>query len=220
LSTDQGSLPGGVVAAWLASWVWILGGSLMPFVFLFFPDGRLPSPRWRPLAWLVLVNTASAVAPYAFAPGPLIGSSQGSQVINPVGAEGIASIQDLFAKGSISLLIPTALGLILVFFVRFRGAQGEERQQIKWVAYAVTLFAAVIVVVSVWPSLDTSLAGSVLFLTAFLAIPSAMALAILKYRLYDIDVVINRTLVYGSLTVTLALSISAASLCCRESRAP
>jgi hypothetical protein len=67
------------------------------------------------------------------------------------------------------------------------------------------LFTAVIVVVSVWPSLDTSLAGSVPFLAAFLAIPSAMALAILKYRLYDIDVVINRTLVYGSLTVTLAL---------------
>jgi hypothetical protein len=127
LSTDQGSLPGGVVAAWLTSWVWILGGSLIPFVFLFFPDGRLPSPRWRPLAWLVLVNTALAVAPYAFAPGPLIGSSQGSQVINPFGAEGIASILDLFAKLSISLLIPTALGLILVFFVRFGRAQGEER---------------------------------------------------------------------------------------------
>jgi hypothetical protein len=204
-STDQGFLPGGVAAAWLTSWVWILGGSLIPFVFLFFPDGRLPSPRWRPLAWLVLANTALAVAPYAFAPGPLMGFSQGSQVINPVGVEGAASILDLFAKVSILLLIPIALGLTLAFFVRFRRAQGEERQQIKWVAYAVALFTAVIVVVSVWPSLDTSLAGSVMFLAAFLALPSAMAVAILKYRLYDIDVVINRTLVYGALTVTLAL---------------
>jgi hypothetical protein len=204
-STDQSFLPGGVAAAWLTSWVWILGGSLIPFVFLFFPDGRLPSPRWRPLAWLVLANTALAVAPYAFAPGPLMEFSQGSQVINPVGVEGAASILDLFAKVSILLLIPIALGLTLAFFVRFRRAQGEERQQIKWVAYAVALFTAVIVVVSVWPSLDTSLAGSVMFLAAFLALPSAMAVAILKYRLYDIAVVINRTLVYGALTVTLAL---------------
>jgi hypothetical protein len=204
-STDQSFLPGGVAAAWLTSWVWILGGSLIPFVFLFFPDGRLPSPRWRPLAWLVLANTALAVAPYAFAPGPLMEFSQGSQVINPVGVEGAASILDLFAKVSILLLIPIALGLTLAFFVRFRRAQGEERQQIKWVAYAVALFTAVIVVVSVWPSLDTSLAGSVMFLVAFLALPSAMAVAILKYRLYDIAVVINRTLVYGALTVTLAL---------------
>jgi len=205
LSTDQGSLPGGVAAAWLTSWVWILGGSLIPFVFLFFPDGRLPSPRWRPLAWLVLVNSALADAPYAFAPGPLEDFPQESPVINPVGVEGSASILDLFAQVSIFMLVPITLGLIFAFYIRFRRARGEERQQIKWVAYAVALFTAVIIVVSVWPSLDTSPLGSVLFLAAFLAIPSAMALAILKYRLYDIDVVINHTLVYGALTVTLAL---------------
>src|SRR5215204_1118917 len=204
-TTDQGSLPGGVAAAWLTSWVWILGGSLIPFVFLFFPDGRLPSPRWRPLAWLVLVNAALAVAPYAFAPGPLEDFPPASPVINPVGVEGSAGVLDLSAKVSVFLLIPIAVGLILAFFVRFRRAREEERQQIKWVAYAVALFTAVIFVVSVWPSLDTSPLGNVLFLAAFLAIPSAMALAILKYRLYDIDVVINRTLVYGVLTVTLAL---------------
>ena len=204
-STDQGSLPGGVAAAWLTSWVWILGGSLIPFVFLFFPDGRLPSPRWRPLAWLVLVNAALAVAPYAFAPGPLEDFPRESPVINPIGIEGSAGILGLFAQVSNFLLVPITLGMILAFYIRFRRAQGEERQQIKWVAYAVVLFTAVIIVVSVWPSLDTSLLGSVLFLAAFLAIPSAMALAILKYRLYDIDVVINRTLVYGALTVTLAL---------------
>src|SRR5215211_3133908 len=205
LSADPGSLPGGVVAAWLTSWVWILGGSLIPFVFLFFPDGRLPSPRWWPLAWLVLVNAALAVAPYAFVPGPLEDFPQESPVINPVGIEGSASILNLFAKFSIFLLVPIALGLILAFYIRFRRARGEERQQIKWVAYAVVLFTAVIIVVSAWPSLDTSPLGSVLFLAAFLAIPSAMALAILKHRLYDIDVVINRTLVYGVLTATLAM---------------
>jgi hypothetical protein len=103
------------------------------------------------------------------------------------------------------LLVPVSVALILSFVVRFRRARGEERQQIKWVAYGVALFTLAIVVVSIWPSLDRSVVGNVLFLVGFLAIPSAMALAILKYRLYDIDVVINRTLVYGALSVTLAL---------------
>ncbi|HET7273468.1 MAG TPA: hypothetical protein VFI90_20540 [Rubrobacter sp.] len=205
LSTAPGSLPGGVTAAWLTSWVWILGGSLIPFVFLFFPDGRLPSPRWRPLAWLVLIDAALSVAPYAFAPGPLRDVSEESPVINPVGIEGRAGILELFTRISLLLLVPISLGLILAFYVRFRRAQGEERQQIKWVAYAVALFVAAIVVVSVWPSLDNSVVGSALFLAGILAIPSAMALAILRYRLYDIDVIVNRALVYGVLTLLLAL---------------
>ena len=205
LFTAPGSLPGGVMAAWLASWVWIFGGSLIPFVFLFFPDGRLPSPRWRLLAWLVLINAALAVAPYAFAPGPLRDFSVDSPVINPVGVTGSADVLNIITRISLFLFIPISLGMILAFYVRFRRARGEERQQIKWVAYAVALFLSVIIVVSVWPSLDASVLGSVLFLAGFLAIPSAMALAILKYRLYDIDVVINRTLVYGSLTAALVL---------------
>ena len=205
LFTDRGSLPGAPAAAWLTSWVWIAGGSLVLFVFLFFPDGRLPSPRWRPVAWLVLVNIALAVAPFAFGPGPLKDFAEGLPVVNPVGIEGSVGLLNLFARASFLLLIPISLALILAFVVRFRRARGEERQQIKWVAYAVAVFASAVVVVSVWPTLDRSLVGSALFLVGFLAIPSAMALAILKYRLYDIDVVINRTLVYGALTVTLAL---------------
>jgi hypothetical protein len=172
---------------------------------LFFPDGRLPSARWRPVAWLVLVNTALAVAPFAFRPGPLEELSEGSQVINPVGIEGSAGLLDLFARVAFVLLIPISLALILAYFVRFHRAREEEREQIKWVAYAVTVFASAVIVVSTWPSLEGSMLGGALFLVGFLAIPSAMALAILKYRLYDIDVVINRTLVYGALSLTLAL---------------
>jgi hypothetical protein len=205
LVTNPGSLPGEPVAAWLTSWVWICGGSLVLFVFLFFPDGRLPSPRWRPVAWLVLIDAALSVAPFAFGPGPLEGLFEGSRVINPVGIEGSARLLDLFERVSFVLLVPISLALIFGFLVRFRRARGEERQQIKWVAYGVAVFAFAVVVVSVWPSLDGSVVGGALFLVGFLAIPSAMALAILKYRLYDIDVVINRTLVYGVLSFTLAL---------------
>jgi hypothetical protein len=205
LVTNPGSLPGEPVAAWLTSWVWIAGGSLVLFVFLYFPDGRLPSPRWRPVAWLVLLDAALAVAPFAFGPGPLEGSSEGSRVTNPVGIEGSVGLLDLFERVSFALLAPISLALILAFLVRFRRARGEERQQIKWVAYGVAVFALAVIVVTLWPSLDGSLVGGALFLVGFLAIPSAMALAILKYRLYDIDLVINRTLVYGALSIALAL---------------
>jgi hypothetical protein len=203
--TDPGSLPGASAAAWLTAWVWISGGSLVLFIFLFFPDGKLPSVRWRPVAWLVLVNAVLSVAPFAFAPGPLEGFYEGSPVTNPVGIQGSERLLELGARVTIVLLIPISISLILAFIVRFRRARGEERQQIKWVAYGVAMFAFAVIMVSVWPALDGSTVGSVLFLAGFTAILSAMALAILKYRLYDIDVVINRTLVYGALSVTLAL---------------
>jgi hypothetical protein len=206
LSTDPGSLPGGTLAAWLTSWVWISGGSLILFVFLFFPDGKLPSPRWRPVAWLVLLNAALSVAPYAFGPGPLREFTEGPPVVNPLGIEGSAGLLDAFGRISFLLLVPISLALILAFVLRYRRALGEERQQIKWVAYAVGLFAFAVIVVSFWPSLDGTVIGGALFLTGYLAIPSAMALAILRYRLYDVDVVINRTLVYSTLTATLALT--------------
>jgi hypothetical protein len=86
-------------------------------------------------------------------------------------------------------------------FTRYRRAEGEEgRQQIKWVAYAVTLLTTVIIAVGIWPPLDGSIAGLVLFLVGFLSIPVAVGIAILRHRLFDIDLVINRTLVYGILT--------------------
>jgi hypothetical protein len=205
LVTSPGSLPGGPIAVWLTSWAWISGGGLVFFVFLFFPDGRLPSPRWRPVAWLVLAYTALSVAAYAFDPGPLGGFSGELSVVNPVGIEQSAGLLNLFVRVSFVLSVPISLALILSFFVRFRRARGEERQQIKWVAYAVAVFVFAVIVVSVWPSLDGSLVGGVLFFAGFLAIPSAIGFAILRYRLYDIDMVINRTLVYGALTLTLAL---------------
>jgi hypothetical protein len=205
LVTNPGSLPGEVVGAWLTSWVWIFGGSLVLFVFLFFPDGKLPSPRWRPVAWLVLANTVLAVAPFAFDPGPLSEFSERVHVVNPVGIAGSAGMLGVFSRASFVLLIPISLALIFAMFVRFRRARGDERQQIKWVAYGVAMFALAVIVASAWPSLDGTLVGGALFLVGFLAIPTAMAVAILQYRLYDIDVVINRTLVYTALTTVLGL---------------
>jgi hypothetical protein len=121
---NPGSLPGGAIFAWLASWVWIAGGSLVLFVFLFFPDGRLPSPHWRPVAWLVLLNTALAVAPFAFGPGPLKDLSEELPVVNPVGVGGSVGLLHAFSRVSFLLLIPISVALILAFFVRFRRTRG------------------------------------------------------------------------------------------------
>jgi threonine/homoserine efflux transporter RhtA len=131
--------------------------------------------------------------------------SGGSRIVNPVGIEGSTKLLDLFERGSFVLLVPVSAALILSFVVRFRRARGDERQQIKLVAYGVALFTLAILVVSIWPSIDRSVVGNVLFLVGFLAIPSAIALAILKYRLFNIDVVINRTLVYAVLTAALGI---------------
>src|ERR671933_983667 len=104
-----------------------------------------------------------------------------------------------------TLLAPTALAPVAALFVRFRHARGVERQQIKWVAYAVMVLGVAIVAANAWPALEGSVVGNVLFLIGFLAIPVAIGIAILRYRLYEIDVLINRTLVYGTLTIMLAL---------------
>ncbi len=198
LLTERGALPGGVLAAWLGSWLYVLGGNLVLYSFLFFPDGRLPSPRWRVAAWLVALAMCLDTAALALTPGTLHGFP-GFE--NPFGVGLLAS-----PSGSIGLVtgvlsLAAILAPVAALIVRFRRTRGDERQQIKWVAYAVSVLVVVIVAVNLWPALDPSLVGAALFLVGFLAIPVSIGVSIFKYRLYDIDLVINRTLVYGALTV-------------------
>ena len=122
------------------------------------------------------------------------------------GVEAIDGLMGPVAGLSFPLALFTGLLPFVALFVRYRRAVGEEeRQPFKWVAYAVALFTGAIVVVSLWPPLDGSLTGLVLFMAGFLSIPSAIGIAILRHRLFDIDLVINRTLVYAALSATLAL---------------
>jgi hypothetical protein len=203
----RGALPAGDVSWWLASWVWVTAAQLVLFLFLLFPDGRLPSPRWRIVAWLMVGGILLDAASFALVPGPLLES----------GARGIAPVGNPFGSesavrflNSIGIILNPLLGVLVLapiaaLLLRFRRSTGEERQQIKWVIYAVAVLTVAITVVSIWPALDGTPIGLVLFLAGFLAIPTAVGIAILKHRLYDIDVLINRTLVYGSLTAVLAL---------------
>ncbi|MDP8950185.1 MAG: histidine kinase [Actinomycetota bacterium] len=198
LLTEGGSMPGGVVAAWLGSWLYVLGANLVVYSFLLFPDGRLPSPRWRAVAWLVAFAICLDTASLALIPGTLYGYPG---VENPFGIEALAGLSGPIGVVTGVLVLVAILTPVIALIARFRRARGDERQQIKWVLYAVAVLVAAIVAVNLWPTLDPSFVGAVMFLVGFLAIPAAIGVAIFKYRLYDIDLVINRTLVYAALTV-------------------
>jgi hypothetical protein len=203
LAQPQGRLPATHWVAWVTSWLGILGfAPVVTFHLLLFPDGRLPSRRWRPVGWLAVAAIITIGSGTAFTPGPLVDKSE---IRNPLGLALLAG--SLLEEGGVGwLLLPASVVLSASsMVVRFRRATGEERQQIKWFALAAT-FAAV-----GWVALtftyETELIGAaqLLQLLSLLSIPLAVGIAVLKYRLYDIDLVINRTLVYGSLTAILAL---------------
>ena len=207
LVTEAGSLPGAKGLVWLTAW---FGGpivfALFALVFLLFPDGRLPSRRWRLAIWLELVAVVCLVA-FAFEPGPL-GNLGLVRVSNPFGVHGAAALLDTLGWIGffVTLAVAVAGGISLV--VRFRRARGVERQQIKWFAFSGVVFCAVFAVGPFLWSLPqvpaTAWIWPVLFLAGASTVPVTIGIAILRHRLYDIDVIINRALVYGPLTVLLA----------------
>jgi hypothetical protein len=213
-AATPGSVPFPVAAAGISDWIWVPAvGLLGTYVLLLFPDGRLPSRRWRPLAWLSGAVILLLSVGIMLAPGPL---DNLAGVRNPFGIEGA----DWLAAGAYALLpllplcmLASALSLVL----RYRRSGGEERQQIKWIAFAasvvVVLYAIAMIASFVFPEESWTTAGSVWWLnlltyavlSSFALVPIALGIAVLKYRLYDIDIIINRTLVYGALTASLAV---------------
>jgi hypothetical protein len=199
LLTENGSLPGGLVATWLGSWLYVLGANLVLYSFLFFPDGRLPSPRWRVVAWLVALAVCLDTAALALTPGTLY-SYPGFE--NPFGVETLAGLGMIGPLTNV-LALAAILAPVIALIVRFRSSRGDERAQIKWVVYAVAVLVTAIIAVNFWPELDPSFVGRALFLATFVAVPAAIGIAILKHRLFDIDLIINRTLVYVALTAII-----------------
>ncbi|MDQ6846677.1 MAG: sensor histidine kinase [Candidatus Dormibacteraeota bacterium] len=209
LVTHPGSLPGAVWALWLNSWLQVLifPGAITLLV-LMFPDGHLASRRWRPVAAAAVVLTVVLALPEgAFLPGPLQTTIANSSFVNPVGLPANGPIGAVV--GALGLLWPVALLTFLVAasapLLRMRRSQADERQQLKWIAYAIVTSALLIAVLSVAQLIDTSLpswpAAMALAFGFGVAVPIAAAVAIFKYRLYDIDIVINRTLVYAALAL-------------------
>ena len=224
LQYGSGLLPGTTIAMWLATgWPAYMAGILVAsFVQLLFPTGTLLSPRWRPVAWLAGVVAVLYIVIVAFRAGPLDLRAGGPVAYNPLG---IAGADGLFA--ALEFIAGSAYGLVVIastasVVLRFRQAQDEERQQIKWFAYAAGALLLTLGLTFVgWLlqklqalGLDLPLASWlspapytiiwICWIVSLSAIPLAMGIAILKYRLYDIDLLINRTLVYVPLTAILA----------------
>ena len=214
-----GSVPFPVtVHALLYAWLWVPAVGLMGvYMILLFPDGRLPSKRWRPLVWFSGALIVFESAAIFLTPGPL----ELGGIRNPFGLEGHPWVN------TVALVVLPLLALCMVasavsLVMRYRHSGGEVRQQIKWIAFAgsfvgLLYFGIMSVFSALWllsgpetlADLGTRSWWGVLLenvmVLSFAGVPVAIGFAVLKYRLYDIDRLINRTLVYGLLTVTLAL---------------
>jgi hypothetical protein len=225
---ENPALPGELYVAWFSTWVWDAGLVLAGvFLMLLFPEGRLLSRRWRMAVWAALCGTFLVALVFAFEPGALRGTLY--YVQNPFGVVGViggmVTTYELFSASSVlgfALLATSILAALFSLLLRLHRARGDQRQQIKWFLFAAVPAAVCLSLVFVqsmvydytleflgypvdilpWP---LSIAAFYVAISALLVVPVFAYIAILKYRLYDIDVIINRTLVYGSLTALLAM---------------
>jgi hypothetical protein len=191
-----------VIGAWANSWYWF---ALIALIFIYlpllFPDGHLPSRRWLPFAVLPGIGVVGIVVLGGLAE-TLRGQDVNYRIENPIGIEGLAHVEDLpvFDTLGLGLLGIGTVGAVASVVVRFHRSRGTERQQLKWFLYAAAP-------IPYFPLSDYGplILDALAFSWVLLGLPAAIGIAVLRYRLYDIDVVINRTLVYGALTATLAL---------------
>ncbi len=199
--SDGRSLPGGVTAAWLSTWLFLPAiFGIPPLLFLLFPDGRSLTPRWRPALWFMVLGIVLGPVGEAVERGPL---KQGpvSGIENPVGLGEPASL----VLGNVGWITALLAGVLATtsLVLRYRRSRGKERMQMRWfVLSAVVFLVTFVICVSLYATRFVTV-GQVLIIIGFSTIPIATGLAILRYRLYDIDLVINRTLVYGVLTAVL-----------------
>jgi hypothetical protein len=202
LVTEPRALPLGAVMSWVGNWVWAPGlGLILVFLPLLFPDGRLPSRRWR---WVGLLGGAS-IGMIAVLASILLWPERGPVLLKATTSEeqGPQWILDLLVEAvAFPLMLGAGLAAVISLFARFRRARGDERQQIKWFAYAaaLTLFWTFLVEGIPDSSRVFEAVTAVVGVFVIPSIPVAAGIAIFRYHLYDIDRIINRTLVYAVLT--------------------
>jgi MFS family permease len=216
LNARPGELPGVPLAAVVSGGLFLVGGGpAATFLLLLFPTGELPSRRWRVVGWLAGAGMVLAVAGMVLAPGPLGGGPPAPA--NPIGIPGGENLLRVAQAVGLVAFFVAVFGSVASLIVRFRGAQQVERQQLKWLSYAAVLvgLAALfqVVLFAIWgdTTLTSSLANGA-FTGSLACVPVAIGIAILRYRLYDIDRLISRTLVYVLLTVVLGLGYAGAVL--------
>ena len=186
LITAPGSLPAGRAAAWLSNWIWVIASAMLAFLFLLFPTGQLRSQRWRPAAWFVgavfaLTTVVALVIATHFWSDPFTGRAQNPPLV----------------VAAFTLVLAALVVSVVAVVVRYARSAGEERLQLKWFAAAAVLVVATFLVSAV----NGSVLASVVNNLAFLCLWTAIGIAVLKYRLYEIDIVISKAVLYGSLAV-------------------
>jgi hypothetical protein len=195
------ALPGAIAAAWYANWSWFPTVFLAVwFPLMFFPTGRLFSAHWRPVAW---VSGGGIVAITLLGMlDPSLGAPNNRSLSNPIGIAGLPEAEDSsIGAALLSLMLFSVIAALIQLVVRFRNSHREERQQLKWFTYA----GAVMVLSFVAQEVTGFALPDFVFGLLISLIPLSVGIAILQYRLYDIDLIINRSLVYGVLTAVLAL---------------
>ena len=207
LLTQPGSVPAAAWAAVIGGGMRSIGFSLiLTFLLLLFPTGHLPSPRWRLFAWITVFAMVLFVAANMLAGDLSSADTRLTSVANPLDIVPTGSALDNLLNGlGLLLILGCAIGCCASVVVRFRRARGIERQQLKWLAYAAVW--AALAFFAAWVGVfinNPILASALTFDLCLLGIPVAVGIAILRHGLFDIDVLINRTLVYGSLTALLA----------------
>lgn len=198
-----GSLPAGTFVAWVSNLMNPAMITPLMLLLLVFPNGRLPSRRWRLAVWLVVAATALVALDRAFSPA--LGVGIGVEIPNPVGLSALEGTVNVAGSiGGYAFLAAFLVSIASVFF-RWRRSVGMERLQLKWLAYAGAVAASSALVAAAFglasgTTYTTALLGGCAIGTVTIGVPASIGVAILRHRLYDIDLVINRTLVYGALT--------------------
>jgi signal transduction histidine kinase len=213
--TEPGALPFRTFFAWLSNWTFVLVLGPVPIMLLLYPTGSVPSPRWRPLLWALIaapvlgaIGTILRFQPIFVTEAIRTSNPTGVRVLDPIAeaAQGIAGYT------TVALLIPLC---VVAVILRFRRARGEERQQIRWLAYVTAISATAFIVavisgVGLGPQ-ETNVLNEVsfyvLFATMALGIPIAIGVALLRHRLWDLDVVLKKTLV-AAILVMLIVAVS------------
>jgi signal transduction histidine kinase len=203
--------PAVVAMALVSSLGWLVGiFPVILFLPLLFPDGHLPSRRWLPFAWLCAAVLAFLGVLMLFGQDTLVGSSDDAVIANPFFMPGLAGLEipdAVFAVSLIGLLVGSVVSLVL----RFRRSTGVERQQIKWVALAIAFLASSFILSTIASAigLNGELIDSIVSGIAFITLPVAVAVAVLQYHLYDLDVVVKKALVAGALVLLVIAAYAA-----------
>ena len=223
LIVEPGSLPFGVASAWVDRWILVPMLSAFIPLFLLYPDGRLPSRRWRPVGVVTFAAPVFTTIAFAVTPGRLTGalSDIGSaHVSNPLGIDVLSGSIDAITQIGGFLIFGSAIAALAGLVVRYRRSNAEVRQQIRWLAFVGVAFFAEFAIGMISAAIfgDNEFLGNAMFMMVFLTlvlgIPIACGVAILKYHLYDLDVVIRKTVVYALLAgfVTLVYAGVVAAL--------